>query len=84
MYKKLLLLAGLSFGILDGFAQRPLKNNPPQYDFPDSVYITIHPSYNQVNGFHKRLFGENYRKEWATNVKLPLIRVSQDFGGLSP
>jgi Omp85 superfamily domain len=49
----------------------------------DSVSVRIHPSYNQVNGFHRWLFGENYRREWAAEVKLPLIRISQIHGGLT-
>jgi hypothetical protein len=53
-------------------------------NFPDSVLITIHPRYNRVSGIHRMFFGENYRKEWATQVKLPVIRVSRINGGLSP
>src|ERR1700744_5509375 len=56
----------------------------PKKDFPDSVLIRVHPSYNTVNGIHRWLFGENYRREWAAEVKLPLIRTSQVYGGLSP
>ncbi len=53
-------------------------------DFPDSVIIKVHASYNDVNGFHRWIFGENYRQEWAAPVKLPLIRISQVYGGLTP
>lgn len=56
----------------------------PDKNFPDSVTITIHPRYNKVSSIHRKIFGENYRKEWATAVKLPLIRVSRINGGLSP
>lgn len=57
---------------------------PAQAQYPDSVNVRVHPSYNQVNGFHRWLFGENYRREWAAEVKLPLIRISQVSGGLTP
>lgn len=60
------------------------QNSSPNKDFPDSVLIRVHPSYNKVNSIHRWLFGENYRREWAAEVKLPLIRISQVYGGLSP
>jgi hypothetical protein len=60
------------------FSQLPDKN------FPDSVSITIHPNYNQISKIHRKIFGKNYRQEWATAVKLPLIRISRINGGLSP
>ncbi|MDR6945115.1 BamA/TamA family outer membrane protein [Mucilaginibacter pocheonensis] len=52
--------------------------------FPDSVVAKVHPSYNDVSGVHRWLFGENYRKEWAMPVKLPVIRLSKINGGLTP
>ena len=53
-------------------------------NFPDSVSVTIHPHYNQVSKVHRKIFGENYRQEWATNIKLPVIRISSINAGLSP
>lgn len=52
--------------------------------FRDSVIVKVHPSYDKVTGIHRWLFGENYRKEWAAPVKLPVIRLSEVYGGLSP
>ncbi|OOQ59982.1 hypothetical protein BC343_27695 [Mucilaginibacter pedocola] len=46
--------------------------------------VKVHPSYNDVTGAHKWLFGKNYREEWAVPVKLPLIRLSEVYGGLTP
>jgi hypothetical protein len=48
----------------------------------DSAVIKAHPSYDSVTSMHRRLFGENFRKEWAAPVKLPLIRLSEK--GLIP
>jgi hypothetical protein len=48
----------------------------------DSAVIQAHPSYDSVTRWHRRLFGENYRKEWAAPVKLPVISVSER--GLTP
>ncbi|GAA4318282.1 hypothetical protein GCM10023149_16300 [Mucilaginibacter gynuensis] len=50
----------------------------------DSTIVAIHPAYDNVSGVHRWLFGENFRKEWAMPVKLPVIRISQWNGGLQP
>src|ERR1700739_2251792 len=50
----------------------------------DSVVVRIHPKYDKVSGWHRSIFGENYRKEWAAKVKLPYFRLSQLHGGLTP
>lgn len=52
--------------------------------FPDSTIVSVHASYDDVTGIHRWLFGENYRKDWAMKVKLPVIRLSQINGGLTP
>jgi hypothetical protein len=52
-------------------------------NFADSVSIVIHPKYNSLSGMHRKIFGENYRREWATAVKLIIIRISRINGGLS-
>ena len=69
----------------------PYKTIPPavsaQADtirYKDSVTVSIHPSYDQPGGFHRFFFGENYRKEWAAPVTLPVIRLSEVSGGLKP
>lgn len=58
--------------------------SPLPQDFPDSVVIKVHPSYDQVSHMHYWFFGKNYRKEWGTPVKLPLIKISEVYGGLIP
>jgi hypothetical protein len=55
-----------------------------QVSKPDSIEVKVHPSYNEVNKFHKWVFGENYRKEWAAPTKLPVLRLSEIRGGLKP
>jgi hypothetical protein len=84
MNEKLLLYLLMAFGLTNGFGQSLTGSPSSDENFPDSLNITIHASYNHVNGFHRWLFGENYRREWATEVKLPLIRVSRVYGGLTP
>lgn len=50
----------------------------------DSIIAQANPHYNKVGSFHRKLFGENYREEWAAETKLPLIKISEIYGGLKP
>jgi hypothetical protein len=78
-------------GILPVFTYDQLYTHP---SFPpDSVYTArngdsvvrrVHPKYDKPGKFHRKLFGENFRKEWAEPTRLPLIRISTINGGLSP
>lgn len=53
-------------------------------NLPDSVTVAVHPVYNKVSKTHRWLFGENYRKEWAVPVKMPVFHISKIYGGLEP
>jgi hypothetical protein len=48
----------------------------------DSIFVRIKPEYDSVGRFHRTIFGENYRKEYAARTKVPVLRVSQMMGGL--
>ena len=50
----------------------------------DSVTIKIYPKYDSVSKTHRFFFGENYRKEYAQETKVPVIRLSEIKGGLTP
>src|SRR6185503_14166948 len=50
----------------------------------DSIEVSPYAPYDRVSGLHRAIFGENYRKEWAAPVKLPVIRISEIHGGLTP
>lgn len=50
----------------------------------DSVIVSVHPSYNSKKKLHKALFGEGYRKEWAAPTTLPVLKLSELKGGLTP
>jgi hypothetical protein len=50
----------------------------------DSITVKIHPSYDSVGRFHRFLFGENYRKDYALDTKFPVLRISELKGGLKP
>lgn len=51
---------------------------------PDSLITQVRPVYDSVSKLHRKLFGENYRKEWAIPTKLPVLRISELHGGLTP
>jgi len=82
MKKKLPILLLLLLGVAYSYAQE-IKPSSWQI-FPDSTIVKVHPSYDEVSGIHRWFFGENFRKEWAVPVKIPVIKISQVNGGLSP
>jgi len=84
MLKNLLIASALIAVATTGYAQKIVDKELPDPRIKDSVVVKVHPKYDDVTGIHRWLFGENYRKEWATPVKLPIIRISQIYGGLKP
>lgn len=70
--------------------ERPLKQVVSQAQTfdnqsdKDSLMVQANAKYNQVGGLHRKLFGENYRQEWAASTKLPYFKISTIFGGLTP
>lgn len=50
----------------------------------DSIVVQARPDLDSVSKLHRTFYGENYRKEWAAAVKLPVIRISEIKGGLQP
>lgn len=50
----------------------------------DSVSVPANADYDKRRGFHRFLFGENYRSEWKVPAKVPVIRISEFNGGLTP
>lgn len=50
----------------------------------DSVTTQANALYNKPGKFHRKLFGENYREEWAADTKVPVIHISSFQGGLTP
>jgi len=49
----------------------------------DSVTIIPLKKYDSVGRLHRKVFGENYRKDYARPVSVPVIRLSQISGGLT-
>ncbi|MDP9077717.1 MAG: outer membrane protein assembly factor [Bacteroidota bacterium] len=75
------LLTSLFF-VTGAYAQRAALNRVNVPENADSVQTSVHSSYNKVSKIHRKLFGENFRKEWAATVTLPVIRISKIDGGL--
>jgi Calcineurin-like phosphoesterase len=50
----------------------------------DSVMVQANARYANAGKLHKKIFGENYRKEWSTKTNVPVIRISEIKGGLTP
>ncbi|UEG52404.1 outer membrane protein assembly factor [Mucilaginibacter daejeonensis] len=49
---------------------------------PDSIVIRAGARYDSVGALHRILLGENYRKEWAAPVKVRVLDLSKEKGGL--
>lgn len=50
----------------------------------DSAGVRLRPAYNEVSRWKRRMLGENYRREFATKVQLPVLKLSELEGGLRP
>src|SRR3982751_184219 len=79
MYK---LYLGTVIFILAGSVSEAQNSNPIIH--ADSTTAAVHASYNKGNKIHRFLFGENFRREGAAKVKLPLIDINKVAGGLTP
>jgi len=49
----------------------------------DSIWVSVMPKYDSVSKLHRKIFGENYRKEYALSTKLPMLHLSTIAGGLN-
>ncbi|MBZ4189246.1 BamA/TamA family outer membrane protein [Niabella beijingensis] len=50
----------------------------------DSVVVRTNAALEKPGRGHRVWFGENFRKEWAAPEKLPVLRISEISGGLTP
>lgn len=49
----------------------------------DSITVAVAPEYNKVSAFHRFWLGESHRKIWATPVKMRIIDLQKEKGGLT-
>jgi hypothetical protein len=52
------------------------------YQPADSITVAIAPEYDEVGDSHRFFLGDNYRKLWATPVKMRILNISKEKGGL--
>lgn len=51
--------------------------------FPDSVTVIASGKF-RSSGFRNFLLGKNYREEWKTPIRVPVIDLGKEYGGLKP
>jgi hypothetical protein len=49
----------------------------------DSITAAVNSNYAEVSGLKRWLLGNNYRKEWATPVRLKVFRLNSEKGGFT-
>jgi len=60
----------------------PLLSSAQQQRAKDSITIAISPVYDSVSKTHRFFLGENYRKLWATPVKMRVVDLQKEHGGM--
>lgn len=50
----------------------------------DSIVTSIAPEYDSVSKLHRFFFGNNYRQLWAAPVKMRVLHIETEKGGLVP
>ena len=74
LYHFLLLMLFMFFAVLPARAQQKTIN--------DSITIAVGPEYNKVSKLHKIFLGSHNRVVWAAPVKLRILHLSTEKGGL--
>ena len=64
------------------FFSFPLFTNAQQYRTKDSITVAISPAYDSVSKTHRFFLGENYRKLWATPVRMRIVDLQKEHGGM--
>jgi hypothetical protein len=71
------------------FAMKPIYAVPDVVSkdtipvFPDSVLVAANTKLKST-GLRNLFIGKNYRKEWTTPVKVPVLDFGKEFGGITP
>ncbi|GAB3821389.1 hypothetical protein GCM10028895_23450 [Pontibacter rugosus] len=72
-------ITGLLLSLLGSYAASAQSISPDQ----DSITTAIAPEYNEVSKGHRFWFGDNYRRIWATPVKMRVFRLQEEQGGMT-
>ena len=82
MDKKLALIAGCSFLMHLAIAQ---TGDFSLADSQGRSYVKVAPDSGMAgNGMQRFLVGKNYRTEWTTPIRVPILHLKTDLGGLTP
>jgi len=60
----------------------PFLTNAQQQLTKDSITVAISPAYDSVSKTHRFFLGENYRKLWATPVRMRIVDLQKEHGGM--
>jgi hypothetical protein len=60
----------------------PFTTAAQQVKVQDSITIAISPGYDSVTRAHRFFLGEGYRKLWATPVKMRIVSLGTERGGM--
>ncbi|AKD05527.1 hypothetical protein PKOR_04975 [Pontibacter korlensis] len=69
------------------YKKKPREERPAITDntnYADSTVTLAANSNYQAGGLHKTLLGQHYRDVWAAPVKVPLLDMASEHGGLTP
>jgi hypothetical protein len=83
--RRQVLIKILTIFISIGLAQVSYSQKTTVVDSSDPHFHTViaGQEYKSSN-WHKWLWGEDYRPEWTTPVKIPVLNMDSAFGGLTP
>jgi len=74
---------GLATVLMASAISRAAAQNPTRIVGTDSVVVVPGESY-KAGHFHEALLGKNYRDEWTTPIKVPILNLRTFHGGLKP
>ncbi|WP_158795407.1 BamA/TamA family outer membrane protein [Pedobacter sp. L105] len=60
----------------------PFFGKAQEHRTKDSITIAIAPAYDSVSKTHRFFFGESYRKLWATPVRMRIVDLQKEHGGM--
>ncbi|MDQ6770923.1 MAG: outer membrane protein assembly factor [Gemmatimonadota bacterium] len=74
---------GLATVLVLGAISTAAAQNPTRIPGSDSVVVIPGEIY-RAEQFHRALLGDNYREEWTTPIKVPVLNLRTFHGGLTP
>jgi hypothetical protein len=80
---RILVATGLATALLTTAISRAGAQSPTRIVTTDSVVIVPGEIF-KAGQFHRALLGNNYREEWTTPIKVPVLNLRTFHGGLTP